>query len=88
MTLNWTAVPSASGYALKRSLLTGGPYAPVTTVSGVTTFADATVSNGMTYYYIVTAQIGSLESGASNEAVATPGPVTSQALLVVGKVKS
>jgi hypothetical protein len=65
-------------YNLKRGLASGGPYSVI--VSGITTtgYLDTNVTNGTTYYYVVTASNGTGESQNSNQAVATPAaaPVT------------
>ena len=75
VTLNWTASSGATGYRIYRST-TGTPATtgtPINTdpVAG-TTYTDTTVGNGTTYHYVVTALNGAAESGASNEATATP----------------
>ena len=59
---------------LRRGTLSGGPYTPVTNGVVGASFIDSGVSNGTTYYYILTAtnQIG--ESAPSLEASATPVP--------------
>ena len=70
--LSWN--PDAStvqGYYVYRGNQTGGPYSKISTLLPATSYIDATVSAGQTYYYVVTALgSGSLESGYSNEAVA------------------
>jgi len=70
--LLWQGVPFASAYNLKRAISSGGPYTPVT--SGVlgASFADSGVSNGTTYYYILTATNQFGESAPSPEVSATP----------------
>ncbi|MEE9910342.1 MAG: gliding motility-associated C-terminal domain-containing protein [Deltaproteobacteria bacterium] len=63
-----------SGYHLYRGLLSGGPYARVNdALIGVTNLIDGHLTNGTTYYYVVTAvdAIGN-ESIHSNEATGTP----------------
>ena len=70
--------PPASGatsYTVKRSLTTGGPYTDFTQ-SGITgtSYIDTGLTNGTTYYYVVTASNASGESGNSNQASATPQP--------------
>jgi hypothetical protein len=72
--LLWQGVPFATGYNLKRATLSGGPYAPITSGVSGANFIDSAVSNGITYYYILTAtnQIG--ESAPSAEVSATPVP--------------
>jgi hypothetical protein len=71
--LTWTAAAGASAYAVKRALVTGGPYSTVATVPPGTTYTDTAVSPGTAYYYVVTT-IGVNESGVSVEASAVPGP--------------
>jgi hypothetical protein len=57
ITLNWAAFNGAASYNVKRSLTSGGPYSTVSTPGNVTgtTFADSTVVNETTYYYVVSA---------------------------------
>jgi len=73
--LTWTAPTGATGYNVKRSSTSGGPYTVIGTSTG-TTFTDTTVTNGATYYYVTTAITnvsGSVGEGAdSNQASATP----------------
>ena len=70
--LSWNPDASAvQGYYVYRGNQTGGPYSRVSTLLPATSYIDASVTTGQTYYYVVTALgSGSLESGYSNEAVA------------------
>jgi hypothetical protein len=72
-TANWTASTSVvSGYNVYRGTVSGGPYTKLNgaLISGLT-FADATVQNGQTYFFVTTAVDGSgNESLFSNEATA------------------
>lgn len=70
VTLTWTPVPGASSYNVYRSVSSG---ATVLFASGVVpaTYTDATVANGTTYYYTVTAHNG-LESPKSSEVSIRP----------------
>jgi Abnormal spindle-like microcephaly-assoc'd, ASPM-SPD-2-Hydin len=56
VTLNWT--PSTSSYAgfnVYRGSLSGGPYTKVnSTLISATSFSDASVASGQTYYYVAT----------------------------------
>jgi hypothetical protein len=72
--LLWQGVPLATSYNLKRATISGGPYGAVTNGVVGASFVDAGVTNGTTYYYILTAtnQIG--ESVPSPEVKATPVP--------------
>jgi fibronectin type 3 domain-containing protein len=71
VSLSWTASSGATSYGVKRGTATGGPYSQVST-SAATTYVDSTVTNGTTYYYVVTASNANGTSGNSNEASATP----------------
>jgi hypothetical protein len=74
--LDWddNAEPDVDGYYVYRSLESGGPYTQVgSELVAESTFSDATVSNGTTYFYVVTAvDTAGNESYDSNEARATP----------------
>lgn len=69
--LSWDAVEGAASYIVKRSETPGGPYEAITTTSAIT-YTDKDVTNGTTYYYVVTAIVNNIESDPSNEASATP----------------
>ncbi|WP_405156076.1 hypothetical protein [Paenibacillus sp. FSL K6-0108] len=70
--LSWSTVPEATSYKVKRSTTSGGPYQTVTDNVYDTKYTDTTVTNGVTYYYVVTANLNGIESEYSNEASATP----------------
>ena len=70
--LTWTAAATATGYNVKRSVTTGGPYAVIGTTAGATSYTDTTAINGTTYYYVVSASNTGGESSDSNQASATP----------------
>ena len=72
--LTWDALTDATSYIVKRSTTPGGPYTPIATDVKDTTYTDTDVTNGTTYYYIVTAIADGKESGNSNEASAIPKP--------------
>jgi len=70
--LSWNASASTvQGYYVYRGNQSGGPYSRISVLLPATSYVDATVSSGQTYYYVVTA-VGSasLESAYSNQAVA------------------
>lgn len=85
--LTWDAVTDATSYTVKRSTNPGGPYTPIATNVTDTTYTDTDVTNGTTYYYIITTIVAGRESGNSNEALATPEasqtPPTTEAKLKV-----
>jgi pectate lyase len=70
--LNWNASNGVDSYNVKRSNQSGSAYTTIATGITSTGYTDSSVSNGTTYYYVVTAvnQVG--ESGYSNEAAAIP----------------
>ena len=76
--LAWSASPFATSYTLQRSLTPGGSYTAFPDVLTTTSYRDTTVTNGTTYYYVVTATGAGGTSYPSNEARATPvaAPVT------------
>jgi len=63
---------AATGFHVERSLVSGGPYAVIATVSdpAVMAYSDATVLSGLTYYYVVTAFNDGGDSAPTNEAAA------------------
>ena len=75
VTLTWTGV-SGAAYNVKRSLVSGGPYTTIASNVAATTYTDSTVTDGVTYYYVVTAVNTAGESGNSNQAAVTPVDTT------------
>ena len=69
--LNWNPLTGAS-YNLKRALASGGPYAQVFTGLTSTNCTDSGLTNGVTYYYVVSAVILGCESTNSAPVSATP----------------
>src|SRR5947208_1645421 len=76
VTLTWSA-PSSNGgspitnYRIYRGTASGGETLKAT-IGNVLTYTDTTVTNGVTYYYQVSAMNGAGEGPRSNEASATP----------------
>jgi endo-1,4-beta-xylanase len=69
--LNWNAVAGATSYNVKRATVSGGPY----TLAGTSTtpsFLNTGLTNGTTYFFVVSAVNGNGESPNSNQASATP----------------
>ncbi|OXM85440.1 pectinesterase family protein [Paenibacillus rigui] len=73
--LTWSAVSGATSYAVKRSVVSGGPYTTLTSTLTTTSYTDTSVTNGTTYYYIVAAANASGESAISEEAAVSPAMV-------------
>ena len=70
--LTWIAPANATTYTLRRATVSGGPYATLFTGFSATTFTDAAVVNGSTYFYVVSAQSAGGTSADSAEVSATP----------------
>ncbi len=70
--LSWNAATDATGYNVKRSTTSGGPYTIVAAGIPSTTYTDTNLTNGVTYFYVVSAVNAAGESGDSSEVGATP----------------
>ena len=71
VSLAFAASTGATSYNVKRAAVSGGPYTTVASPAG-TIYTDTTVTNGTTYYYVVTAVNAVGESANSNQASARP----------------
>lgn len=86
LNLSWNAntEPDLAGYNVYRGTATGGPYQKVN--AGLVTansFTDSNLTNGITYFYVVTAaDTSGNESSRSAEAIGTP--VDNKATAITG----
>jgi fibronectin type 3 domain-containing protein len=71
VSLTWSASATATRYNVKRGTTTGGPYTTVSSPTA-TNFTDTGLTNGTTYFYVVTAVNSTGESANSVQASATP----------------
>jgi fibronectin type 3 domain-containing protein len=69
--LAWNASSGATSYNVKRATVSGGPYAIVASPTS-TSYTDSGLTNGTTYYYVVSAVNTGGESAASSQVSATP----------------
>lgn len=73
--LSWSQPSNnkAAGYEISRSTSNGGPYTPVTTVTGAstTTYTDTGLAFTTTYYYVVTATKNNWKSGQTTQVSVT-----------------
>jgi MBG domain len=65
VSLSWNPSTNATSYNVKRAASAGGPYATIGTTAA-TNYVDTTVSNGATYFYVVSALNVSGESADSS----------------------
>jgi len=72
ISLNWTGSGGATSYKAYRSLTSSVYTTPLATGITSTSYTDSSVSNGTTYYYVVSAVNSFGESLKSNEVSATP----------------
>ena len=71
VTLSWSASAGAVSYNVERSTTSGGPYSTVGTPT-TTSFSDTSVTNGVTYFYVVEAANLAGVSANSTQVSATP----------------
>jgi fibronectin type 3 domain-containing protein len=77
VSLDWAdnTEPDLAGYDVYRSTTTGGPYSVIDFDLTQSDYTDNSVSNGTTYYYVVTAvDTSNNESEYSSQVSATPSP--------------
>src|SRR5205807_6556413 len=85
--LTWTASSDATSYHVRRSTTNGGGYAQIGAPT-TTNFADSSLTNGSTYYYVVTAVNTAGESGNSNQGSATPANATADVTITIDPTKT
>src|SRR3984893_8139329 len=78
VTLTWTASSGATSYHVKRATTNGGPYTQIAAPTS-TSYTDTSLTNGTTYYYVVSALNAAGESANSAQVSATPAVGTASA---------
>jgi len=73
VSLSWSASAGATSYNVMRGAASGGPYSPIGSPA-TTNYSDTGLTNGNTYYYVVTAINAASASADSSQASATPTP--------------
>ncbi|MBW4889748.1 putative Ig domain-containing protein [Mucilaginibacter sp. HMF5004] len=69
--IEWTPIANLT-YNVKRATTSGGPYTTLANNLSTTSYTDATVTNGSTYYYVITSINNTVESANSTEIIAKP----------------
>jgi hypothetical protein len=72
VSLQWNSNANSTSFNVKRSTNSTGPFSTLTSIVGGTSYADAPVNNGTTYYYVVSGVNALGESSNSLPAHATP----------------
>jgi fibronectin type 3 domain-containing protein len=70
--LDWNNTSTATGYNVKRSTTSGGPYSILAPGVATSSYADTTASGGTTYYYVASALNANGEGSDSSQVSATP----------------
>jgi len=69
--LGWTPVAGANTYTVRRSTTNVGPYTSIATVPG-SGYSDSSVTNGTSYFYVLTIANGAGQGSTSAQVSATP----------------
>ena len=81
--LTWSAAAGATTYTVKRSASASGPFVAIATGLTAANFTDTGLTNGTTYYYIISAVNAAGETATAAAVAATPvlPPIASYELL-------
>ena len=85
--LTWNVSAGATSYHLKRSTTAGSGYTQIG-APPTANFADSGLTNGTTYYYVVTAVNTAGESGNSNQASSTPINAAADVTITIDPAKT
>jgi fibronectin type 3 domain-containing protein len=85
--LTWSASTGATSYNVKRSTTNGSGYVTVSSPTS-TSYTDTGVTNGTTYYYVVSAVNGTGESANSSQVSAIPSAPTANVTITVDPTKT
>ncbi|MGA9569071.1 MAG: glycoside hydrolase family 44 protein, partial [Candidatus Acidiferrales bacterium] len=88
VSLSWSASTGAASYNVKRSTTNGGPYNTAVASPTVTNYSDTAVTNGTTYYYVVSAVNTAGQSANSAQASATPASPTANVTITINPAQT
>jgi beta-galactosidase len=81
--LSWNSIAGATSYNIKRSTSSGGPFLTVAS-SAASSYTDPGLTNGLTYFYVVSAVANGLESPNSSQVSITPTTMSYLAGTITG----
>src|SRR6185312_9374886 len=81
--ISWNASTGATSYNVKRSTVSGSGYATVASPT-IVSYMNTGLTNGTTYFYVVTAVSAGGESGNSAQVSALPSATVPQAQIASG----
>jgi hypothetical protein len=89
VSLTWTASSGATSYYVKRASTSGGPYTQLVAPAS-NSYTNTGLTNGTTYFYVVSAVNATGESANSSQASATPAAaaVTADVTITVDPTKT
>jgi len=87
VSLSWSASAAATLYYLKRATASGGPYTQISSPTA-TTYTDTGLTNGTTYFYVVSAYNSAGESSNSSQASATPANAVADITITIDPAKT
>jgi len=87
VSLSWTASAGASSYHVKRSITNGSGYVQIAAPT-FTSYTDTGLTNGTTYYYVVSALNTAGESSNSTQVSATPANAAADVTITIDPTNS
>jgi hypothetical protein len=87
VSLTWTASAGATSYHVKRSTTNGSGYTQIAAPT-LANYMDTGLTNGTTYYYVVTALNSAGESASSTETFATPANAAADVTITIDPTKT
>jgi hypothetical protein len=85
--LSWTASLGATSYNVQRSTTNGGPYTNVS-APATTSFTDLGLTDGTTYFYVISAVDSAGQSPNSAQVFATPATLPADVTITIDPTKT
>jgi len=87
VSLSWTASSGATSYHLKRSTTSGSGYTQIA-APAATSYTDTGLTNGIAYFYVVSALNAAGESANSAPATSTPANLAADVTITIDPAKT